>query len=279
MPAPAKKTKTTPPPVERRERYTLMLDPPKRGDMLWSRLLGEAYGALASRYRRDPTTLVGGNAYMAREIGDWRTYQVFDCVVAFGVEAERIIREANAYVVSEAGKPPDFVLEIVTQHTQVRASAVNDYNIKRLFYRDVGAVEYWRFDASGGRFYDAPLAGDVLVDGEYRPIKIRRAEDGSLWGYSRALGLYLVLENGRLRFCDPVKGEFLLNLTETKREIAENKRRAKESIAATIENERRADEARAKARADAESAAADRAARIKAEAEIERLRRLLGESE
>ena len=277
MPAPAKnKTKTLPPPVERRERYTLMLDPPKRGDMLWSRLLGEAYGALASRYRRDPTTLVGGNAYMAREIGDWRTYQVFDCVVAFGVEAERIIREANAYVVSEAGKPPDFVLEIVTQHTQVRASAVNDYNIKRLFYRDVGAVEYWRFDASGGRFYDTPLAGDVLVDGEYRPIKIRCAEDGSLWGYSRALGLYLVVEEGRLRFFDPVRGEFLLtpleSMDEIEREIAENERRREETDrriaadrAARIENERRI--------------VADRAARIKAEAEIERLRRLLGDRE
>ena len=276
MPAPAKNTKTTPPPVERRERYTLMLDPPKRGDMLWSQLLGEAYGALANRYRRDPTTLVGGNAYMAREIGDWRTYQVFDCVVAFGVEAERLIHEANAYVVSEAGKPPDFVLEIVTQHTQVRASAVNDYNIKRLFYRDVGAVEYWRFDASGGRFYDAPLAGDVLVDGEYHPIKIRRAEDGSLWGYSRALGLYPVVEEGRLRFFDPVRGEFLLTPLESmdkfEREIAENERRAEEAArradadrAARIENERRI--------------AADRAARIKAEAEIERLRRLLGDLE
>ena len=275
MPAPAKKTKTLPPPVERRERYTPMPDPPKKYDMLWGSLIAEVHTILKSRYRRDPTTLVGGKGYIFQSPDD-SGYAVFDCVVAFGVEAERLIWEANAYVVSEAGKPPDFILDIATRRTQSR-----NYPIKRRIYQDMGAVEYWRFDASGGRFYDAPLAGDVLVDGEYHPIKIRRAEDGSLWGYSRALGLYPVLKDGRLRFFDPVRGEFLLNFSETMDRIAENERRAEESdrradeaIAATIENERRA----AGAEADAARIAAERRA-DEAEAEAGRLRRLLGDSE
>ena len=269
MPAPAKnKTKTLPPPVERRERYTPMPDPPKKFDMLWGRLIAEVCTILEGRYMYDQSTLVGGKGYIFQSPDD-SGYAVFDCVVAFGVEAERLIHEANAYVVSEAGKPPDFILDIATRHTRSR-----NYPIKRRIYQDMGAVEYWRFDASGGRFYDAPLAGDVLVDGEYHPIKIRRAEDGSLWGYSRALGLYLVLKDGRLRFFDPVKGEFLLNLTETKREIAEIEREI-------AENERRADDAyrrAAGAEADAARIAAERRA-DEAEAEAGRLRRLLGESE
>ena len=283
MPATAKKNTnkhTRPPPVERRERYTPMPDPPKRMDMLWGRLMAELYTILETHYRRDPTTLVGGNAYMAREAGGLRDYQVFDCVVAFGVEAERLIWEANGYDVGEAGKPPDFLLEIVTRHTRAHAHPDNDYTVKRRFYRDAGAVEYWRFDA-GGQFYDTPLAGDVLVDGEYRAIKIRLAEDGSRWGYSRALGLYLVLEDGNLRFFDPVSGEFLLNMSEMRESIAEIKRetaeivqRREEADAARIENARRA----ARAEADAARIAADRRA-AEAEAELERLRRLLGDSE
>ena len=282
MPATAKKKTnkhTRPPPVERRESYTPMPDPPKRLDMLWGRLKAEVYTILARRYRHDPTTLVGGSGYMAREAGRRRDCQVFDCVVAFGVEAERIIWEANGYDVGEVGKPPDFLLEIVTRRTRARAHPDNDYTVKRRFYRDAGAVEYWRFDA-GGQFYATPLAGDVLVDGEYRPVKIRRAEDGSLWGYSRALGLYLVWEDGNLRFFDPVSGEFLLNLSEMseriaeiKRETAEIDRRREEDDAARIEDARRA----ARAEADAARIAAERRA-AEAEAELERLRRLLGDS-
>ena len=278
----AKKTEKRPPSVERRARYTLMPSPPKRMDMLWRRILDEVYLILSDRYGGDPATLVGANAYLAHALGDWRAYQMFDCIVAFGVDADEI-EESNGYIISEVGKPPDFILEIATKRTRVRDYPMNDYTVKRRVYRDMGAGEYWRFDSSGGSFHGAPLAGDVLVDGEYRPLEIRRAQDGTFQGYSPALALFLVWDDGRLRFYDPAVRDFLPNLSEYKRQAAAER-------AERIMSERRADEAERRAdRADQRAAAeraerimsdrraeSERAARIEAEAELERLRRRLG---
>ena len=176
----AKKTEKRPP-SERRARYAIMPSPPKRMDMLWRRILDEVYLILSDRYGDDPATLVGANAYLAHALGDWRAYQMFDCIVAFDVEADEI-EESNGYIISEVGKPPDFILEIATKRTRVRDYPMNDYTVKRRVYRDMGAGEYWRFDSSGGSFHGAPLAGDVLADGEYRPLEIRRAQDGTFRG-------------------------------------------------------------------------------------------------
>ena len=240
----AKKTEKRPPSVERRARYTLMPSPPKRMDGLWRRILNEVYVILSDRYGRDPATLVVGNAYLAHALGDWRAYQMVDCIVAFGVEADEI-EESNGYIISEVGKPPDFILEIATKHTRVRDYPMNDYAAKRRVYRDMGAGEYWRFDSSGGSFHGAPLAGDVLADGEYHPLEIRRAQDGTFRGYSPALALFLVWDDGRLRFYDPAVRDFLPNLSEFKRQAAAARRadmferRADAERAARIEAEAR----------------------------------------
>jgi hypothetical protein len=69
--------------------------------------------------------------------------------------------------------------------------------------------EYWRFDHTGGRFHDAALAGDVLVDGSYEPLEITHEPDGLIWGHSDVLGLDLCWHEGELRFRDPSTGEFL----------------------------------------------------------------------
>ena len=271
----AKKTEKRPPSVERRARYTLMPSPPKRMDMLWRRLINEVYVILSDRYGDDPATLVGANAYLAHALGDWRAYQMFDCIVAFGVDADEI-EESNGYIISEVGKPPDFILEIATKRTRVRDYPMNDYTVKRRVYRDMGAGEYWRFDSSGGSFHGAPLAGDVLADGEYRPLEIRRAQDGTFRGYSPALALYLVWDDGRLRFYAPAVRDFLPNLSEYKRQAAAER-------AERIMSERRADAERAerimserRAAASERRAESERAARIEAEADLERLRRRLG---
>ena len=271
----AKKTEKRPPSVERRARYTLMPSPPKRMDMLWRRLINEVCVILSDRCGDDPATLVGASAYLAHTLGDWRAYQMFDCIVAFDVDADEI-EESNGYIISEVGKPPDFILEIATKRTRVRDYPMNDYTVKRRVYRDMGAGEYWRFDSSGGSFHGAPLAGDVLADGEYRPLEIRRAQDGTFRGYSPALALFLVWDDGRLRFYDPAVRDFLPNLSEYKRQAAAER-------ADRIMSERRADAERAerimserRAAASERRAESERAARIEAEAELERLRRRLG---
>ena len=309
-------TPTRPPKPERRERrYTVLPDPPKKIDMVQHKHIVRAHSILEDRYEDDPTTLVFGEGYLLLTAGDRRCYVVPDCLIAFGVEAEEI-DESGGYVISEVGKPPDFVLEIASESTGER-----DYTVKRRIYRNMGAPEYWRFDPSGGRYHDAPLAGDILVDGEYHPIEIRREPDGTHWGYSAALDLFLVWEEGKLRFYDPAVSRFLRNITEHRRaseeadrradradrradmsdrransanrradraergreeeraaRIASN-RRAESERAAREEANRRAAEAEAEARANARSAESERAARMDAEAEIERLRRLLGDLE
>lgn len=288
-------TRPPKPKPERRARYTQLPEPPKKIDMLHQKYLTRAYSVLEKHYEDDPSTLVGSEGYLKRDLDERSGFTVPDCVVAFGVEAGAIIR-ARGYVISEIGKPPDFVLEVASETTGVR-----DYTIKRRIYRGMRAGEYWRFDPTGGRYHDAPLAGEILAaDGEYRDADIRRDPDGTFWGYSPALHLWLVWQDGALRFYDPETGEFLRNLSESEK-------RGDTEHAARIESERRRDEAEFRAaseqdaRIDAEvraaserrardeaergkaeaerNAASERAARIAAEAELERLRRLLGNSE
>ena len=257
----------------RKRRYTPLPDPPKKVDMIHNIIQNAIQTMLINHYGNDPTTLVGTNGYLLRTAGDFNGHPVPDCIVAFGVEAVRLMKEANGYIVDEVGKPPDLVLEIASESTGVR-----DYTVKRRMYQDLDVPEYWRFDYTGGRYHDAPLAGDILVDGEYRRIRIDAEPDGTFWGYSPALGLYLVWQEEDLRFYDPSTGQFLPDPHEYANERNAAVRASEEDRAARIESDRRAEAERA-ARAEADRrAAAERAARIEAEAELERLRRLLGDS-
>ena len=130
-----------------------------------------------------------------------------DCLVAFGVDADAI-RERRLYLPWEAGKIPDFVLEMASQST-----ARNDVGPKRLLYERLGIGEYWRFDATGGRLYREPLAGERLVNGRYQPIGLTRQDDGSIRGYSPAIDAHLSWEpreegqhRGWLHIYDPATG-------------------------------------------------------------------------
>ncbi|MXX52921.1 MAG: Uma2 family endonuclease, partial [Dehalococcoidia bacterium] len=108
-----------------------------------------------------------------------------------------------------------------------------DYTVKREGYARYGVREYWRFDPSGGEWHDAPLAGDVLIDGEYVPVEIVSEADGSHWGYSEILGLELWWvkgeagwECGDLRFRDRASGEFLPTPEESRAEVEAQRARA-----------------------------------------------------
>ena len=133
-----------------------------------------------------------------------------DLLVAFDVDPA-IYDANNGYVVSEQGKPPDFVLEVASEST-----GDADLNEKRDFYESVGVVEYWRFDETG-EHHGERLAGERLVDGRYEPIEIEELGDGILQGYSAALGLSLRWERGRLGWHDPATGEHIATL-ESERE-------------------------------------------------------------
>ena len=128
-----------------------------------------------------------------------------DVYVAFDVDAAAI-RQRNGYVIWEVGKPPDFALEVASEST-----AAYDISGKRGLYARLGVSEYWRFDASGGGYYDAPLVGEYLEGGIYRAFPINTAADGVLWGYSPLLRLNLRWNDGTLELQDPDTGEILLD--------------------------------------------------------------------
>ena len=153
-------------------------------------------------------------------------HRIPDLLIAFNADRATAV-EQMGYSIRDQGKPPDFVLEIASPTT-----GEVDYTDKRADYADFAVPEYWRFDSSGGRHHDAPLAGDRLVDGAYQPIEIHQTDGTHLWGHSDILNLDLCWEDGQLRWWDPVAQRYL----ETHDEEAEGRVAAE----ARAENEREA---------------------------------------
>ena len=187
--------------------------------------------------------LISGAGYLRNDPRDELEQFAPDCVVAFGVDPGAIVSR-NGYVIGHAGKPPDFVLEVASRSTGRR-----DYTVKREGYAAYGVREYWRFDHTGGRFHDAPLAGDTLTGEEYTPLPINRDPDGLIWGHSEVLGLDLCWDAGTLRVRDPVTGRFLLTPEKLQLELEAARDRAEFSETRAETAEARAETAEARAAA------------------------------
>ena len=172
--------------------------------------------------RPGSTTLVSGNGYLCRTRDDFPRCPYPDVMVAFGIDKE-LTDIANGYVIDEVGKPPELVMEIASHCTGRR-----DYFDKREIYANLGVPEYWRFDHTGGDYHDAPLAGDLLVDGRYQPIQMTTEPDGVVWGYSEALGLSLCWVEGRLRYWDRAQQRYSPDQRELAAELAEERARVRE---------------------------------------------------
>ena len=170
-----------------------------------------------------------------------------DYYIAFGVD-ENSIRRRRLYLPWEAGKVPEFALELASDTTYR-----NDLQRKPGIYARIGITEYWRFDPTGGELYGEPLWGGTLVDGEYQPIPLTTEPDGVLKGYSTVLEISLcwIEERNWLRFYDPASGSYLSTLPE---------------MHAALGSERAALEAERAARAD------DQARIRELEAQLHRLR-------
>ena len=208
------------------QRLPPLPDPPRKWDM--QEFLHYDRPAVANTLARhldalraDTTTFVAGRGYLCRQRSDLPRCPYPDLVVAFGVDATSI-GETNGYVISEAGKPPDLVLEIASEHTARR-----DYIVKRPMYADLGVAEYWRYDHTGGQQYDAALAGDRLTsEGVYRPIELTTEADGVIWGYSEALSLSVCWVERELRFWDRQRRRYLPNPSEMAAELDSDARLA-----------------------------------------------------
>ena len=231
--------------------------------------------ALRGHYVDQPRTHVNGNTFIYYDEGTPRRAVSPDCYVAFDVDVD-IIEHNNNYRIWDMGKPPDFVLEIASENT-----ADNDLHPKRELYAIIGIGEYWRYDPTpDSEFYGEPLVGERLVDGEYQRMPVEPDDEGRPRGHSPTLGLDLVWEgDGRLRFYDTARGEWLRDFDETRAELVAERtaREVAEAMQETTQAQLEAAEAMqetTQAQLETEQAAREAAeARAAAlEAELRRLR-------
>ena len=193
-------------------------DPPERepDDMTSAEHLSETglHHHLKQFLGNPETTIVSGEKYVSARRGADMRYP--DLLVAFGVHPAAY-RDTNGYVVSQQGKPPDWVLEIASEGT-----GHIDVGEKREFYQGLGIGEYWRFDHTPtGEYHGTRLSGDRLVHGEYVAMDIEELPNGSLQGYSAALDLYLRWEDGELMLYEPATNRPIASF-ESERERADS---------------------------------------------------------
>ena len=183
-----------------------------------------------------------------------------DVYVVFGVAN----RHRESYVVWEEGKPPDFVLEVVSPSSRKR-----DTVEKPRRYAKIGVQEYFLHDPYGK--LDPALAGFELRRGlrrRYRRVPAERLANGVMGVPSKVLGLYLCIRPSRanpmvgsLVWYDPAAGEFLPTRPElgARAEAAETRADASDARADVSDARADASDAEAKAavaRADASDAEA-----------------------
>ena len=159
--------------------------------------------ALKVHFADRPNTIVDAEHYISPIPTRNLTGLVYpDLLIAFDADPEALER-SNAYVISEQGNPPDFILEVAS-----RKSRTTDRTTKRDAYARQEVTEYWRFDE-----YPTPanpgLAGDRLADSAYQPITIDSLPDGRLRGHSPVLNLILEWHEGKLNWIDAATEEHI----------------------------------------------------------------------
>lgn len=148
-----------------------------------------AYFREASRavLRNEPETMVQRNLLILFEQGNRSAAVEPDMTVSFGVGR----RDRNSYKMWIEGKPPDLVMEAMSEKTWQR-----DVDFKPPLYLDLGVREFWRLDPIGRR--EQPIEGFELCGSVYKPIE--RASSG---GYpSRVLNAELSYDRVEARLVD-----------------------------------------------------------------------------
>ena len=193
------------------EGYLCPIPEYRHDDMLQAEPVNESGHLLRDHFAAQPYTLVDTGGFVFYDPNDLRRRRVRpDVYIVFGVDTDAIYAR-DGYIIAEAGKPPDFALEVASRTTPRR-----DTGSKRDLYARIGVSEYWRFDHTGGQLYGAPLAGDTLIDNAYQPIELTTEPDGMVWGYSPTLDLCLCARGRRLMYYDRKTGSYINNITEEK---------------------------------------------------------------
>ena len=170
---------------------------------LHARCRFEVFGALSAWFADRDDCWVGEDRNVYYRLGDPGVVVAPDVMVSFGVDPEPW-KVSASYRVWEAGVAPAFVLEIASERT-----AHVDLHVKPAKYLEMGVLEYWRFDPSGGEFFDPPLQAERRVGRSWEPIEVGLDDEGRLCGHSGALTLDVFAEGRRLRFRDPASGQWV----------------------------------------------------------------------
>ena len=191
---------------------------------------------IETHFRRRRRVHVNGDTFIYYAEGNPLVRVAPDCYVAFGLSdaAFESLERNDTYLVWEVGQFPQFIMEIGS-----RSTGRYDQIDKRFLYARLGALEYWLYDETGGEFYDQPLLGLRLVNGEYVPMEMNCEDDGSVWARSDVLNLDLWWIDGELEFWDPVRRRWLMDLEEAEdaRIAAEARADLAEARAARLEAE------------------------------------------
>jgi Uma2 family endonuclease len=196
-------------------------------------------------FRGDHSLHISGNMTMYYVEGDKRRHVSPDVFVTLGIGDHN----REAYLTWEAGKGPDFVVEVTSKSTKRE-----DLKTKFSLYQDVLEVrEYFLFDPYG-EYLKPPLQGYRRSRGKYTAIE---PINGRL--PSEVVGLHLERDGSMLRLYDPKVGSWVMSDEEAVID-AEEKAARRVAIASTEAAQRiAAASAEAEgARAEAEGAAPKR---------------------
>ncbi len=189
-------------------------DPPKKPRMLQHAFfhMPGSTNSLRYHFQDRPDAIVIPECYVCFDTRASSERLVADLLIAFDIDPE-IILDRRGFVIDYMGKSPELVMEIASESTGRR-----DVTVKKDGYERFRVREYWTFDHTGGDYHGVPISGYELVGDKYAPIDLTTNDDGSIWGYSRVLGLYLCWMStrysasrvvGNMRFFDPATGEYL----------------------------------------------------------------------
>ena len=193
----------------------MLPDPARTPDMRRHAQLRHVYTALTAHYFNRHDVLLAGGGYLRSNADNPNELLAPDWIVTFGVDPDAII-ERNGYVISEVGKPPDFILDIAVQCPEPHD---HDCDARRDGYARYGVREFWYLDPDAWyshRSLDIILTGDKLVNGKYVSIPVTRKPDGVIWGHSNVLDLDVCWDRIMTRFRVPSTGEYLPDNREMK---------------------------------------------------------------
>ena len=185
-----------------------------------------------------PDTMVQRNLLILFEQGNPRAAVEPDVTVSLGVGR----RDRNSYKLWVEGKPPDLVIEGLSETTWPR-----DVEVKPALYRDLGVLEFWQLDPIGRT--PNPISGYRLSGGVYRPIT--RSPSGAY--RSAVLNAEFSYDREEMHIVNLLTGKRIETHHETERQRDEAEHARDEEAHARREAEHARDE-EAHARREAEHA-------------------------